>query len=194
MFQTDRYEAEKQVIDAATNLMMEKNSITVSLGEVADYCGKSRIAVKRLFRNSDELVRQSLKAALIDMQEIFYWHSAKSISLREKLIQICSDYYNLSKSRPGVVMLFLRGLSKNDQDKTAFPFDAGIESLLNEAREVFRYGLASGEIEEGTDLHIAAKMFTVTILNLLGRSIREKEFHLPPSESVVDVLFNGIGV
>ncbi len=192
MFQTNRDETEKQVITAATNLMMEKNSTTVSLGEVADYCGKSRITVKRLFRNSDELVRQSFKAALIDMQEVLYWHSAKSISLREKLVRICSDYYSLGKNRPGVVMLFLRGMSS--QDQTPFPFEASIETLFTEAREVFRYGLASGEIEEGTDLHNAAKIFTVTILNLLGRSIREKDFLLPPSESVVDVLFNGIGV
>lgn len=192
MFHTDRDETEKQLVAAATDLMMEKNSNTVNMNEVAAHCGKSRVTVKKLFRSSEELVRQCFRYALSDMQEVLYWHSVKSISLRDKLISICSDYYDLGRNRPGVIILFLRSLSSNHHDNS-FKFSTDhAEEYFNEAGEVLRYGVASGEIREGTDVYLAAKMFIVSLLNLLARSIMEKDFNLPSSESVVDQLFNGI--
>ncbi|PIE53462.1 hypothetical protein CSA37_01180 [Candidatus Fermentibacteria bacterium] len=129
------------------------------------------------FHSMNNLFSDCLKAAIAEMNEILYRHSAKSIPLVEKLRLISIDLISLSKNRPGVIRLFWRSSNSWKQH------------FFSEAVEVMRYGEKSGELKKEVDIRMATLMFFGTLFAILEG---DSEFPVEPT-TVISLVFSGIG-
>ncbi|HRW77320.1 MAG TPA: TetR/AcrR family transcriptional regulator [Candidatus Sabulitectum sp.] len=186
-------EKKAAIMKVATDLLMTNSYAKVNMSTIADACGITKAGIYYHFKNKEELIGECLRTTLADVNKVVYTHSARSVTVREKLKEICGDLYKVAKQTPGILTLFMRSISEPEMRDLLESLGDQVEMFLREMGEIIRYGFGTGEVRESIDPFNASRMLVGTLmLQLQSRTLLRKNEELN-TDDVVDLLFDGIG-
>ncbi|MDW7730181.1 MAG: TetR/AcrR family transcriptional regulator [Bacillota bacterium] len=194
-FENKRAGKKELILLAAIDMFLEKDYYQVTIVEIAGRAGVGKGTVYEYYSSKEDLFRECFSYCTEAYLKSFNEHLSRTSTVRKTMRDIIVTHIEmLSENRKGLHLLY-KGRPYNFHELQNWVIEQR-QSLLTGIAELIEEGIRLKEIRPDVDAKMAGRLFLALNYIVLGGIIviDEDEVRQDQIDSLLDILWNGIGI
>ena len=185
----------QRIMDAASDLMMERGNTNFQMSEVSDRCQMSKGSLYYYFADRDELIKaifdESIDELVDGMEEVV----SQAASARDALVRLIAEFTRLLRggSPLGLAMTYeLAGSAGSGMPEVTSHFERAAKLLATQLERAKEEGIVRDDVDTEVAAVYATGGFIATSLARVNRRVEDDPDVV--TRHLVDVTLRGMGV
>ena len=184
----------QRVMEAATQLMVERGNTAFQMSEISDMCGMSKGALYYYFSDKDDLVNAIFETTTADLVGAVDASVAAAESSGDALIAICDEFAKRVGGGSSLPMAIIRELVQTREG--TLPSDSmHVHHIISVIADLLDQAKEAGMVRQQADSRLAAAAVCgAFVFGSLGSAPGlDKEMDSSYTAEVLDLVIHGLG-